>query len=226
MIDFVNVTKTYDEEEGPVFDGFSEHIEKGEFVLVTGVSGSGKSTLIKMLLKETEPDEGSITVDGRLLSGISRNDIPAYRKSIGVVFQDFRLFDDYSVYGNLEVVLSLTGGSMRDAESRITHILRLMGIDHLHKRFPRELSGGEKQKVCMARAILNSPSVLLADEPTGNLDPSSSAEIFRLMELIHRQGTTIVMATHDLSTADRLATSSRRIDLDLRLKEVTGDGSR
>lgn len=217
MIDFVNVTKSYDK-EGPVFDGFSEHIEKGEFVLVTGVSGSGKSTLIKMLLKETEPDEGSITVDGRLLSGISRNDIPDYRKSIGVVFQDFRLFDDYSVYGNLEVVLSLTGGSMRDAESRITHILRLMGIDHLHKRFPRELSGGEKQKVCMARAILNSPSVLLADEPTGNLDPSSSAEIFRLMELIHRQGTTIVMATHDLSTADRLATSSRRIDLDLRLK--------
>lgn len=226
MIDFVNVTKTYDEEEGPVFEGFSEHIERGEFILVTGQSGSGKSTLIKMLLKETEPDEGSITVDGRLLSGISRNDIPDYRKSIGVVFQDFRLFDDYSVYGNLEVVLSLTGGSMRDAESRITHILRLMGIDHLHKRFPRELSGGEKQKVCMARAILNSPSVLLADEPTGNLDPSSSAEIFRLMELIHRQGTTIVMATHDLSTADRLATSSRRIDLDLRLKEVTGDGSR
>lgn len=226
MIDFVNVTKTYDEEEGPVFEGFSEHIERGEFIHVTGQSGSGKSTLIKMLLKETEPDEGSITVDGRLLSGISRNDIPDYRKSIGVVFQDFRLFDDYSVYGNLEVVLSLTGGSMRDAESRITHILRLMGIDHLHKRFPRELSGGEKQKVCMARAILNSPSVLLADEPTGNLDPSSSAEIFRLMELIHRQGTTIVMATHDLSTADRLATSSRRIDLDLRLKEVTGDGSR
>lgn len=226
MIDFVNVTKTYDEEEGPVFEGFSEHIERGEFILVTGQSGSGKSTLIKMLLKETEPDEGSITVDGRLLSGISRNDIPDYRKSIGVVFQDIRLFDDYSVYGNLEVVLSLTGGSMRDAESRITHILRLMGIDHLHKRFPRELSGGEKQKVCMARAILNSPSVLLADEPTGNLDPSSSAEIFRLMELIHRQGTTIVMATHDLSTADRLATSSRRIDLDLRLKEVTGDGSR
>lgn len=226
MIDFDNVTKSYDKEEGPVFEGFSEHIERGEFILVTGQSGSGKSTLIKMLLKETEPDEGSITVDGRLLSGISRNDIPDYRKSIGVVFQDFRLFDDYSVYGNLEVVLSLTGGSMRDAESRITHILRLMGIDHLHKRFPRELSGGEKQKVCMARAILNSPSVLLADEPTGNLDPSSSAEIFRLMELIHRQGTTIVMATHDLSTADRLATSSRRIDLDLRLKEVTGDGSR
>ncbi|MBQ5534741.1 MAG: ATP-binding cassette domain-containing protein [Lachnospiraceae bacterium] len=226
MIDFVNVTKSYDKEEGPVFEGFSEHIENGEFILVTGRSGSGKSTLIKMLLKETEPDEGSITVDGRLLSGISRNEIPDYRKSIGVVFQDFRLFDDYSVYGNLEVVLSLTGGSMRDAESRITHILRLMGIDHLHKRFPKELSGGEKQKVCMARAILNSPSVLLADEPTGNLDPSSSAEIFRLMELIHRQGTTIVMATHDLSTADRLATSSRRIDLDLRLKEVTGDGSR
>ena len=103
---------------------------------------------------------------------------------------------------------------MKDAEHRITSILRLMGVDHLHKRYPRELSGGERQKVCMARALINSPSVLLADEPTGNLDPKSSAEIFKLMELVHRQGTTVVMATHDLATADHLETSGRRIDLD------------
>ncbi|MCR5775340.1 MAG: ATP-binding cassette domain-containing protein [Lachnospiraceae bacterium] len=214
MIEFKNVTKTYDMAYGPVFDGFSEFIKRGEFVLVTGKSGSGKSTLIKMLLKETEPDSGSITVDGRDLSGISRGDIPSYRRGIGVVFQDFRLFDDYSVYGNLELVLSLTGGSRKDAEQRITSILKVMGIDRLYKRYPRELSGGEKQKVCMARALINAPSVLLADEPTGNLDPASSAEIFKLLELAHRQGTTVVMATHDLDTAERFATSGRRIDLD------------
>lgn len=220
MIDLQNVYKTYDEEEGPVFDGFSAHVERGEFILVTGKSGSGKSTLIKMLLKEVEPDRGSIFVDGKELSKIPRNQIPAFRRGIGVVFQDFRLFDDYTVYGNLEVVLSITGGSMRDSEQRITNMLRLMGVDRLHKRYPKELSGGEKQKVCMARALINSPSVLLADEPTGNLDPAASAEIFRLMEVAHRQGTTVVMATHDLATAKRLKTTCRRIDLDLMTKRI------
>ncbi len=220
MIDLKDIKKTYDEDEGPVFDGFSEHIERGEFILVTGKSGSGKSTLIKMLLKETEPDSGEIIVDGRELSSIPRAQIPAYRRSIGIVFQDFRLFDDYTVYGNLEVVLSVTGGSMRDSEQRITNILKLMGVDRLHKRYPKELSGGEKQKVCMARALINSPSVLLADEPTGNLDPASSREIFKLLELAHRQGTTVVMATHDIATADRLSTTCRRIDLDLMPKSL------
>ncbi len=220
MIDLIDIRKTYDENEGPVFDGFNAHVERGEFILVTGKSGSGKSTLIRMLLKEVEPDSGSIVVDGRELSGIAKNQIPAYRRGIGVVFQDFRLFDDYTVYGNLEVVLSVTGGSMRDSEQRITSILKLMGVDRLHKRYPRELSGGEKQKVCMARALINSPLVLLADEPTGNLDPASSAEIFRLLEIAHRQGTTVIMATHDLATADRLKTTCRRIDLDLMPKSA------
>ena len=215
MIDIRELRKTYDESEGPVFDGFSEHVERGEFVLITGKSGSGKSTLIKLLLKETEPDSGVITVDGKNLAGIPRSGIPAYRRGIGVIFQDFRLFDDYTVYGNMELVLSLTGGRPKGAEQRIVNILRLMGVDHLHKRYPKELSGGEQQKVCMARALINSPSVLLADEPTGNLDPSSSAEIFRLMEVAHRQGVTVVMATHDIATADRLSVTCRRIDLDL-----------
>ncbi|MBR1524345.1 MAG: ATP-binding cassette domain-containing protein [Lachnospiraceae bacterium] len=215
MITIKDIHKTYDEAEGPVFDGFSAHFERGEFILVTGKSGSGKSTLIKMLLKEIEPDAGEITVDGRSLSGITKAEIASYRRGIGVVFQDFKLFDDYTVYGNLELVLALTGGGARNAEQRITNILRLMGIDHLHKRHPKELSGGEKQKVCMARALINSPAVLLADEPTGNLDPASSAEIFRLMEIAHRQGTTVVMATHDLATADRLSVTCRTVDLDI-----------
>ena len=213
MIDLKSINKTYEKTGVSVFRGFSAHVDRGEFALITGESGSGKSTLIKLLLKELEPDSGRIIVDGKDLSLIPRAKIPAYRRGIGVIFQDFRLFDDYTVYGNLELVLSLTGGSMRDSESRITSILKLMGIDHLHRRHPKELSGGEKQKVCMARALINSPAVLLADEPTGNLDPASSAEIFKLMELAHRQGTTIVMATHDLQTADRLSVTCRRIDL-------------
>lgn len=213
MIRFTNVCKTYDASEGPVFSDFNACIERGEFILVTGKSGSGKTTLIRMLLKEIEPDDGEIEVDKRNLSDIKAPDIPAYRRGIGTVFQDFRLFDDYTVYANLEIVLSLTGGSVRDAEQRITHILRMMGVDHLHRRYPGELSGGEKQKVCMARALINSPRILLADEPTGNLDPASSAEIFKLFELVHRQGTTIVMATHDLTTAERFASTGRRIEL-------------
>ncbi len=220
MIYLKNIHKTYDEEERPVFEGFSEHIKRGEFILVTGKSGSGKSTLIKMLLKEVEPDSGEIVVDGKELSKITRSQIPLYRRGIGVVFQDFRLFDDYTVFGNLEVVLSITGGSMKDSEQKIINMLKLMGVDRLHKRYPKELSGGEKQKVCMARALINSPSVLLADEPTGNLDPASSKEIFKLLELAHRQGTTVVMATHDLATAERLSTTCRRVDLDLMPKTM------
>ncbi len=214
MIIFKDVNKSYDKDDKPVFQNFNEKIEDGEFILVTGKSGSGKSTLIKMLLKETEPDSGMIEVNKKLLSDIPASAIPQYRRGIGVVFQDFRLFDEYTVYGNLEVVFSLTGGPHKEAESRITHLLKLMGIDHLHKRYPRELSGGEKQKVCMARALINSPYMLLADEPTGNLDPNASAEIFKLLELIHRQGTTVVMATHDITTASKLTISARLIDLD------------
>ncbi|MCR5747417.1 MAG: ATP-binding cassette domain-containing protein [Lachnospiraceae bacterium] len=214
MIIFKDVNKSYDKDDKPVFENFNEKIEDGEFILVIGKSGSGKSTLIKMLLKETEPDSGIIEVNKKLLSDIPASGIPQYRRGIGVVFQDFRLFDEYTVYGNLEVVFSLTGGPHKEAESRITNLLKLLGIDHLHKRYPRELSGGEKQKVCMARALINSPYVLLADEPTGNLDPKASAEIFKLLELIHRQGTTVIMATHDMTTASKLSISARTIDLD------------
>ena len=214
MISFENIKKNFGESEKPVFTDFSEFIEEGEFAILTGRSGSGKSTLIKMLLKETEPDSGRIVVDGRDLSAIKPGEIPFYRRGIGVIFQDFRLFDEYTVFGNLEVTLNVTGGSGKDKEKRITDILKLLGIDRLHKRYPKELSGGEKQKVCMARAIINDPKILLADEPTGNLDPGSSRDIFRLLELVHRQGTTVLMATHDYDTATALIKGGRRISLD------------
>ena len=214
MISFKNICKRFEGSDSPLFSDFNLDVEDGEFVLLTGKSGVGKSTLIRMLIKETEPDSGEISVDRYVLSQISPAKVPDYRRKIGVIFQDFKLFEEYTVYGNLALVLSLTGGYVKDAESKITNILTMMGIDHLHKRYPRELSGGEKQKVCMARAIINNPMVLLADEPTGNLDPRSSAEIMRLMELIHRHKTTVIMATHDLDTAQRLNVTCRVVGLD------------
>ncbi len=214
MISFENISKKYEGDERPVFQDFSEHIDPGELILITGKSGSGKSTLISMLLKDIEPDSGRIVVDRQDISKISRNKIPLYRRSIGVIFQDFKLFNEYTVYGNLELTLNITGGRLRDTEKRITDILKLLGIDRLFKRYPGELSGGEKQKVCMARAIINDPKILLADEPTGNLDPASSREIMRLMNVVHRQGTTVIMATHDYETAASVIPDHRRVSLD------------
>jgi cell division transport system ATP-binding protein len=214
MISFSHVTKKYENEDGKVlvYEDFSEEIGKGEFVVLTGESGSGKTTLIKMLLKETEPDSGTIFVDGKDISKIGRKDIPFYRRSIGVLFQDFRLIQESSVYDNLMSAILATGGSYKEAEKKIVDVLTMLGIDSLHKRFPKQMSGGEQQKVCLARAIINNPGILLVDEPTGNLDPSSSAEINKLLDVVNGQGITIVMATHDIAAAER--PGRRRIDLD------------
>ena len=220
MIRIEGLKKRYRDSEIPVFDGFNETIKDGEMIFLTGESGSGKTTLIRILLKEIEPDEGRILVGRYKLSDVSRAKIPYYRREIGVVFQDFRLFEDKTVYGNLELVLALTGSGGKDSESRIISVLTMLGIDRLHKRYPRELSGGEKQKVCMARAIINNPIVLLADEPTANLDPEASEEIMRLLELIHRQGITVILATHDYETAGRVIRGGRRIDLDNKTRHV------
>lgn len=214
MITFSHVTKEYETEDGKtsIYNDFSQEIADGEFVVLTGESGSGKTTLLRMLLKETDPESGEIIVDGRKLSEIKRSQIPYYRRGIGVVFQDFRLIQDLSVYDNLVTAILATGGAAKDAESKITNVLTMLGIDRLHKRFPKEMSGGEQQKVCLARAIINNPKILLVDEPTGNLDPVSSADLVRLLEIIHNQGITILMATHDIAAAD--APGRRRIDLD------------
>ncbi len=225
MIIIRDLKKQYPDTDRPVFDGFNLQVENGEFILLTGKSGSGKTTLIRMLLKEIEPDAGELIVGQYRLSEIPAGRIPFYRREIGVVFQDFRLFEDKTVYGNLELVMAMTGGRRRDAEKRITSILAMLGIDRLHKRYPRELSGGEQQKVCMARALINQPTLLLADEPTGNLDPASSAEIMRLMELVHRQGISVIMATHDLPTANSLIHSARRVDLDQTAPPSAAEGT-
>lgn len=214
MIVFDNVTKKYEIEDDvlTVYQDFSETIEDGEFVVVTGKSGSGKTTLLQMLLKDTEPQDGEILVDGKLLSTMSKGQIPFYRRSIGVVFQDSKLIPDLSVYDNLYVSIIATGGAGKDAAKKIANVLTMLGIDHLHRRLPMQLSGGEQQKACLARAIINNPKILLVDEPTGNLDPTSSAEINRLLQVINNQGITVLMATHDLKAA--LSKGCRIIDLD------------
>ena len=214
MINIKHMGMSYPDANLPVFEDLSLRIERGEFVLITGRSGRGKTTLIHLLTKELTDYSGSIIVDGLELREIESKNIPAYRRKLGVVFQDAKLFDEYSVYGNLEIVLSMTGLKNRQIDQRITSVLKLLRIEHLYKRNPRELSGGETQKVCMARALINYPLILLADEPTGNLDPAASEEIFRLLEIIHRQGTTVVMVTHDPETAERIRTTHRVISLD------------
>ena len=214
MIIFKDVTKRYETENGPltVYRNFSETIEDGEFVVITGESGSGKTTLLQMVLKDTDPQSGEIIVDGKCLSSMTREQIPFYRRSIGVVFQESKLIPNLSVFDNLYVSIIATGGKGKDAGIKIANLLTMLEIDHLHKRLPEQLSGGEKQKVCLARAIINNPKLLLVDEPTGNLDPVSSLEINRLLQVINNQGITVLMATHDLKAA--ISKGRRRLDLD------------
>ncbi|MCR5032421.1 MAG: ATP-binding cassette domain-containing protein [Lachnospiraceae bacterium] len=200
MITLEHVTKIYDGETSPVLKDLSMTVEEGDFCVITGRSGIGKTTLLRLLLKEVSPTEGKIFVEDRDISRIPSFGIPGYRRKFGVIFQDFKLLKDKTVFENLEIARRIYGWSKKDTEAKITHILVFLGIDRLHARYPYEISGGEQQKVCLARALLNSPRILLADEPTRNLDPEASAEFVRLMELIHRQGTTIVMTTHDIAT--------------------------
>lgn len=214
MIRFSNISKQYLTEEGEVevYRDFSETIEDGEFVTLIGHSGSGKTTLLKLILKEIEPDSGEITVDGQDLSKMDRKKIPFYRRNIGVIFQDFRLMQNETVYENLAGAVIATGGSGKEAEKKIIDVLTMLGIDNLHKRYPKEISGGQQQKVCLARAMINNPRVVLADEPTGNLDPASSRELIDLLKVMNDHGTTIIMATNDSQVMN--TKGSRIIDLD------------
>ncbi len=211
IITFKKVSKNYSGCE--VFKGLDLEIKEGEFVIITGKSGVGKSTIINLILKEIEADEGEIIVNSRRLSDIKRDEIPFYRREMGVIFQDFKLIADSNVYDNLETAILLTGGNRRGAEQKIISVLKMLSIDNLYKRYPRQLSGGERQKVCLARAVINHPRILLADEPTGNLDPISSRELIKLLELLHRQGTTVIMVTHDRDTVAEVSTSYREIPI-------------
>lgn len=205
MIQFAHVTKYYEGEETPVLQDFCEVIQTGEFILLTGESGIGKSTCIRLLLKETEVTSGEIQVLDQKLSELSAKQLPLYRRKLGVVFQEYYLIPEQTVYKNVELARLIVGGSKKTNRTVITSLFGLLGITHLYNRYPRELSGGEKQKVCLARALVNYPQILLADEPTGNLSPGESIELMKLFELVHRQGITVVVATHDKTSAKGLA---------------------
>ena len=203
MIEFNNVSKIYNNNVKALSD-VSVKIDSGDFVFLVGPSGSGKSTFIKMLLKEIEPTMGNITVADKKLSEIKRIQIPYYRRKIGMVFQDFRLIPTLNVYENVAFAMRVVEASQKEIRKRVPMVLSLVGLSHKYKMFPNELSGGEQQRVSLARAIVNNPSVLIADEPTGNLDPDTAKEIMELLEDINRSGTTIVMATHAKDIVDSM----------------------
>ena len=196
MIDLQGVTKTYPNGVCAL-DGVDLHIEKGEFVFVVGHSGAGKSTLIKTLLREEVPTAGEVTVNGRDLIRMKQREIPYFRRTIGVVFQDFRLIPTMTVFDNVAFALQVTGVPRRFIRRRVPYILNLLGLDEKYKHYPPELSGGEQQRVALARALVNNPDLLIADEPTGNIDPELSYEIVELLKGINDQGTTILMVTHE-----------------------------
>lgn len=203
MIEFKDVSKLYDNNVKALAD-VNINIDSGEFVFLVGPSGSGKSTFIKMLFKEIDPTVGEITVAGTKLSTVTRRQIPYYRRKIGMVFQDFRLISTLNVYENVAFAMRVVEASPKDIRKRVPMVLSLVGLSHKYKMFPNELSGGEQQRVALARAIVNNPSVLICDEPTGNLDPETSREIMDLLEDINRAGTTIVMATHAKDIVDHM----------------------
>lgn len=197
MIKLEHVSKSYSAGI-PALNDVSLKIEEGEFVFVVGDSGSGKSTLIKLLLKELEPTEGTITINGRKLNKIRRRQIPKFRRNIGVVFQDFRLLKDRNIYDNVAFAQKVIGESNRSIKKNVPKLLSMVGLAAKYRSYPRQLSGGEQQRVAIARALINKPKILLADEPTGNLDANNAWEIMKLMEEINEQGTTVVVVTHNL----------------------------
>ena len=221
MIKFRRVTKVY---QGSIYalDDVTVDIEKKEFVFIVGSSGSGKSTFIKLLLKEEEPTSGQVYIADTNLSEIKKWKVPYLRRKVGCVFQDFKLLPQKTVYENVAYALEVTGRQRRVVESYVPEVLRLVGLSHKLDSYPDELSGGEQQRVSIARAFVNRPPILLADEPTGNLDPSMSMGIVKLLERINNTGTTVIMATHDQEIVN---TYKKRV-VELRDGKVIRDQSR
>ena len=202
MIVFENVTKNYSSNVG--LDNVSIRINKGDFVFLVGPSGAGKSTFIKLILKEIDADEGTITVNGKEITTLSNREIPKLRRSTGIVFQDFRLLPKKTVFENVAFAMEIIHQTPRQIRRQVPQVLSLVGISNKANKYPHELSAGEQQRVAIARAIVNSPTVLIADEPTGNLDPDTAWEIMRLLEQINLRGTTIVMVTHAKDIVDKM----------------------
>ena len=203
VIDFRGVSKTYASGDVGLEDA-SFSVRRGEFLFLVGHTGSGKSTIMRLLLKEHEPSSGTIRVAGRDLADVGRKQVPHYRRNLGIVFQDFKLLPNRTVYDNVAYALQVTGGTRKEIREKVPDILRLTGLSLKLHSFPEHLSGGEQQRVSVARAFVNHPPLLLADEPTGNLDPETSIGIMQLLYRINRTGTTVVVATHDHAMVDRM----------------------
>lgn len=197
MIKLEHVSKSYTAGI-PALNDVNLEIEDGEFVFIVGDSGSGKSTLIKLLLKELEPTEGNIIIDGKNLGKIKRKQIPKFRRKLGVVFQDFRLLKDRNVYDNIAFAQKVIGETNSHIKKKVPVMLSMVGLAPKYRSYPKELSGGEQQRVAIARALINKPSILLADEPTGNLDNNNAWEIMKLLEEISEKGTTVIVVTHNM----------------------------
>lgn len=197
MIEFINVTKTYTE-GNKALRGVSMKIEDGEFVFLVGSSGSGKSTIIKLITGELRPTAGKVHVNRYALEKIRRREIPYLRRTVGVVFQDFRLIQDKTVYDNVAFAMRVIGASEQEIRDRVPYVLQLVGLESKAKRYPNTLSGGEQQRLAIARALVNNPSTIIADEPTGNLDGERAFEIMSLLHQINQLGTTVLVVTHDM----------------------------
>jgi cell division transport system ATP-binding protein len=204
MISLNLATKFYAGAERPALDNVNLEIARGEFVFLVGSSGSGKSSLLRVLLREERLDQGSAFVSGENLSALSNRSIASYRRKLGVIFQDFRLLPSKTVSQNVAYALQVIGKSRAFIDTAVPDVLRLVGLEHKRDSLPTNLSGGEQQRVAIARALVNKPELLLADEPTGNLDPDNSNDVMQLLEKINLSGTTIVMATHDRGIVDRM----------------------
>ncbi|MBZ4656792.1 MAG: cell division ATP-binding protein FtsE [Thermoanaerobacter sp.] len=203
MIKFINVSKRYNKDI-IALSNISFEIESGEFVFIVGPSGAGKSTLIKLLLKEEEPTSGSIVINKKDITKLKKREIPYLRRSMGVVFQDFRLLPNKTVFENVAFAMEIVGAHPKEIRRKVPMVLSLVGLSDKADKYPRQLSGGEQQRVSLARAIVNEPSILIADEPTGNLDPDTSWEIVKLISEINKRGTTVVMATHAKDIVDAM----------------------
>ncbi len=221
MIKIKNVSKIY--ENGAVgLKNVDIIVEKGEFVFIVGHSGSGKSTLMRSLLREIEVDSGQMIVNGYDLRTIKHSELPYYRRTLGVVFQDFRLLKDKTVYENVAFAMEVLGKSQKEIRKKVPTVLALVGLNKKAKAYPNQLSGGEQQRTALARAIVNKPDILIADEPTGNLDPETTWDIVSLLEEINQYGTTIVMSTHDKSIVDYMQKRVIQIDKGIVIRDDEG----
>lgn len=203
MILLSNVTKTYPN-GSTALDDVSFFVERGEFVFIVGPSGAGKSTLIKLLMHEETPTSGQVIINNKDIGKLKRREVPYLRRSMGVVFQDFRLLSNKTVFENVAFAMDIIGASRREIRKQVPNVLSLVGLSHKAKSYPGELSGGEQQRVALARALVNNPAFLIADEPTGNLNPKVAMEIMELLDNINKRGTTVIMATHAKDIVDTM----------------------